>query len=186
MSERYKEWGLSMQAMRVGHERTAEGEHSEPIFATSSFVFANAAEAAARFAGDQPGNIYSRFTNPTVRIFEERLAVMEGGEACVATASGMSAVMAVCMGLLSAGDHVICSRSVFGSTLTLFEKYLTRFGIGVSFVGLTDVSAWRDAIRSNKYQNVVYGDALESADRGRRYTRPRSLSENRLIYCGRP
>jgi len=141
-----EKWALATKAVRVGHHRTAEGEHSEPIFTTSSFVFRSAAEAAARFAGDQPGNIYSRFTNPTVRIFEQRLAALEGGEACVATASGMSAILAVCMGLLATGDHMVCSRSVFGTTSVLFTKYLPRMGIETTFVPLTDLSAWEQAI----------------------------------------
>ena len=149
MSEFDEDWGLATRALRVGHERSNEGEHAEPIFATSSFVFESAAEAAARFAGDTPGNIYSRFTNPTVRTFEQRLAAMEGGAACVATASGMAAILATCMGVLNAGDHVICSHSVFGSTVTLFSKYLTRFGIDVSFVPLADTSAWEAAMQPN-------------------------------------
>ncbi|MCB1772838.1 MAG: O-succinylhomoserine sulfhydrylase [Gammaproteobacteria bacterium] len=135
--------------IRVGHERTAEGEHSEPIFATSSFVFGSAAEAAARFAGDTQGNIYSRFTNPTVRAFEERLAAMEGGESCVATASGMAAILATCMGLLQQGDHVISSRSIFGSTTMLFNKYLSRFGIETDYAKLSDVDDWARLIRPN-------------------------------------
>ena len=139
--------GFATRAIRTGHRRTPEGEHAEPIFATSSFVFESAAEAAARFAGDTPGNIYSRFTNPTVRAFEERLASLEGGEACVATASGMSAILATCMGLLAAGDHIVSSRSVFGSTTMLFNKYLGRFGIGTSYVPLADLEAWESAIR---------------------------------------
>jgi len=134
-------------AIRTGHHRTAEGEHSEPIFATSSFVFPSAAEAAARFGGDQPGNIYSRFTNPTVRAFEERLAALEGGEACVATASGMAAILSTCLGLLRAGDHILSSRSIFGSTTILFNKYLTRFGIETSFVDLANLEAWAAGIR---------------------------------------
>jgi len=141
------EWGLATKAVRVGHHRTAEAEHSEPIFTTSSFVFRSAAEAAARFSGDQPGNIYSRFTNPTVRIFEQRLAALEGGQACVATASGMSAILAVCMGLMATGDHMVSSRSVFGTTSVLFTKYLPRMGIETTFVPLTDLSAWEQAIR---------------------------------------
>ncbi|MGD2019776.1 MAG: O-succinylhomoserine sulfhydrylase [Thiohalocapsa sp.] len=140
-------WGFATRALRTGHARTAEGEHCEPIFTTSSFVFANAAEAAARFAGEAPGNIYSRFTNPTVRAFEQRLAALEGGAACVATASGMSAILATCMGLLKAGDHVVASRSLFGSTTMLFDKYLARFGISTSYVELTDREAWAAAIR---------------------------------------
>ena len=142
-----EEWGLATRAVRVGHQRSAEGEHSEPIFTTSSFVFRSAAEAAARFSGEQPGNIYSRFTNPTVRIFEQRLAALEGGEACVATASGMSAILAVCMGLMATGDHLVSSRSVFGTTSVLFSKYLPRMGIETSFVSQTDLGAWERAIR---------------------------------------
>ncbi|HYN77454.1 MAG TPA: O-succinylhomoserine sulfhydrylase [Lamprocystis sp. (in: g-proteobacteria)] len=138
---------FATRAVRVGHRRTPEGEHSEPIFATSSFVFGSAAEAAARFSGEAAGNIYSRFTNPTVRAFEERLASLEGGESCVATASGMAAILAVCMGLLKAGDHIVSSRSVFGSTTMLFNKYLSRFGIATSYVPLSDAAAWDAAIR---------------------------------------
>jgi len=147
MTQKNDNWGLATQAVRVGHQRTPEGEHSEPIFVTSSFVFGSAAEAAARFSGDEPGNIYSRFTNPTVRIFEERLAALEGGESCVATASGMSAILATCMGLLKAGDHIVSSRSVFGTTSVLYTKYLPRFGIDTSFVPLDDLQAWEEAIQ---------------------------------------
>ena len=139
--------GFATRAIRTGHRRTPEGEHGEPIFATSSFVFANAAEAAARFSGDVPGNIYSRFTNPTVRAFEERLASLEGGESCVATASGMAAILALCMGLLQTGDHIVSSRSIFGTTTMLFNKYLARFGIETSYVPLSDPAAWEAAIR---------------------------------------
>jgi O-succinylhomoserine sulfhydrylase len=147
MNNNEKEWGLATRGVRSGQSRTAEGEQSEPIFATSSYVFASAAEAAARFADDRTGNVYSRFTNPTVRTFEQRLAAMEGGESCVATASGMSAILATCMALLQAGDHIVCSRSLFGTTTVLFNKYLSRFGIDISFVPLTDLSAWEQAIR---------------------------------------
>ena len=133
-------------AIRTGHQRTAECEHSEPIFPTSSFVFASAAEAAARFSGDLPGNIYARFTNPTVRNFEQRLAALEGAESCVATASGMAAILSVCLALLKAGDHMLCSRSVFGTTTVLFEKYLSKFGVNTTFVDLTDIDAWAQAI----------------------------------------
>jgi O-succinylhomoserine sulfhydrylase len=136
-------------AIRTGHHRTAEQEHSEPIFATSSYVFASAAEAAARFAGDAAGNIYSRFTNPTVAAFEERLAALEGGEACVATASGMSAILAMCLGLLQTGDHLVSSRSIFGSTTVLFNKYLSRCGIETSYASLADLDAWAAAIQPN-------------------------------------
>lgn len=136
-------------AIRAGYERTAENEHSEAIFPTSSFVFGSAAEAAARFGGEVPGNIYSRFTNPTVRAFERRLAAMEGGESCVATASGMSAILATLMGLLRQGDHVVCSRSVFGTTTVLLNNYMGRFGVDVSYVPLSDLSAWAGATRPN-------------------------------------
>lgn len=134
-------------AIRAGQSRTGEGEHAEPIFPTSSYVFESAAAAAARFSGDEPGNIYSRFTNPTVRTFEQRLAVLEGGECCVATSSGMAAILSTCAGLLKAGDHVVCSRSVFGTTTVLFSTYLARFGIGTTFVPLADLDAWEQAIR---------------------------------------
>lgn len=137
------------QAIRTGHRRTAEHEHGEPIFTTSSFVFDNAAQAAARFAGDEPGNIYARFTNPTTQAFEQRLAALEGGESCVATASGMSAIMAICVGLLKAGDHLVSSSSVFGTTTVLFEKYLPRFGIETTFVQMTDIESWKSAIQPN-------------------------------------
>jgi len=141
------DYGFDTLAIRSGQTRTAEGEHSEPIFATSSYVFASAAEAAARFSGDQPGNIYSRFTNPTVRTFEQRLAAMEGAESCVATASGMSAILSTCLALLESGDHIVSSRSIFGSTTGLFTNYLAKLGIETSFVDLPDMAAWQAAIR---------------------------------------
>ena len=141
------DYALATRAVRAGQQRTSEGENSEPIFATSSYVFASAAEAAARFSGEQPGNIYSRFTNPTVRTFEERLAAMEGAERCVATASGMSAITATCIGLLKTGDHIVSSRSIFGSTTMLFENFLRKLGIETTFVELSDVSAWEQAIK---------------------------------------
>ncbi|ELW86888.1 MULTISPECIES: O-succinylhomoserine sulfhydrylase [Acinetobacter] len=141
------EYQLDTLAIRTGHTRSFEGEHGEPIFLTSSFVYENAAEAAAKFSGAEPGNIYSRFTNPTVTMFEKRLAALEGGERAVATSSGMAAIMAVAMSFLKAGDHVICSRAVFGSTVALFEKYVAKFNVAVTFVDLTDVSAWQAAVR---------------------------------------
>ncbi len=136
-------------AIRTGHQRTGENEHSEPIFTTSSFVFDNASQAAARFGGDDPGNIYSRFTNPTVRTFEQRLASLEGAESCVATASGMAAIMAICIALLESGDHLVSSRSVFGTTTVLFDRYLPRLGIETSLIDMTDLDAWKAAIRPN-------------------------------------
>ncbi|GMQ87822.1 MAG: O-succinylhomoserine sulfhydrylase [Gammaproteobacteria bacterium] len=139
--------GFDTLAVRAGQQRTAECEHAEPIFPTSSYVFENAADAAARFSGERPGNIYSRFTNPTVRTFEQRLAALEGGERCVATASGMSAIYATCAGLLQTGDHVVSSRSIFGSTTLLFTNYLHKFGIETTFVAQDDLPAWESAIR---------------------------------------
>jgi O-succinylhomoserine sulfhydrylase len=143
----YDEFDFDTRAVRAGQQRTLEGEHSEAIFPTSSYVFGSAFEAAARFSGDQPGNIYSRFTNPTVRTFEERLASLEGGKRCVATSSGMAAILATCAGLLKAGDHIVSSRSIFGTTTVLFSTYLAKFGIETTFVALADVQAWREAIR---------------------------------------
>ena len=140
------EWALATLAIREGHHRTAEGEHGEPIFLTSSYVFASAAEAAARFSGEQAGNIYSRFTNPTVRIFEERLAALEGTERCVGTASGMAAITATVLGLLQQGDHMVSSRSIFGTTVVLFDDIFSKFGISNTFVELSDLDAWERAI----------------------------------------
>ena len=146
MSEQQDSWGLSTQALRTGHRRTAEREHGEPIFTTSSFVFESAAHAAECFANETGEvNIYSRFTNPTVACFEERLAALEGAERGVATSSGMAAILAVCMAFLNQGDEVVCSRSVFGSTVGLFNRYMTRFGITTHFVELQDLQAWEAA-----------------------------------------
>ena len=143
----WSEFHPDTQAIRAGQHRTAEGEHAEPIFPTSSYVFGSAAEAAARFTGKVPGNIYSRFTNPTVRTFEERLAALEGGERCIAVASGMAAIATLAFGLLKAGDHVVCSRSVFGNTVLLFQNFLGKFGVETTFVDLTNEAAWAEAIR---------------------------------------
>ena len=140
--------GLDTLAIREGIDRTQYNEHNEPIFLTSSFVFDNAAQAAARFAGDEDGFIYSRAGNPTVAAFQNRLAALEGGEACVATASGMSAIMATVMSVTRAGDHVVAAFELFGATLQLFG-ILQRFGIEVSFVRQDDLDAWRAAIRPN-------------------------------------
>ncbi|MCC6708114.1 MAG: O-succinylhomoserine sulfhydrylase [Gammaproteobacteria bacterium] len=143
------ELGLATLACHAGRLRTAEMEQSEALFLSSSFCFESAAQAAARFAGTEEGNVYSRFTNPTVRIFEQRLAAMEGGERCVATASGMSAILSLSMAVLSAGDHVVVSRSVFGTTVNLFKNVLGRFGISTTFVDMTSAQAWRDAMQAN-------------------------------------
>ena len=141
--------GLSFatRAVREGQVRTNENEHSEPIFPTSSYVFASAAEAAARFSGEEPGNIYSRFTNPTVRTFEKRLASLEIAECCVATASGMAAITATIFGLLKTGDHIVSSRSIFGTTTVLLTNIVARFGIDTTFVELSELSAWEKAIK---------------------------------------
>lgn len=143
----WNDFRLETQAIRAGQRRTAEQEHNDPIFATSSYVFNSAAEAAARFSGKEPGNIYSRFTNPTVRAFEERLAALEGGERCIATASGMSAIAALGFGLLRSGDHVVCSRAVFGNTTLFFQNYMSKFGVVADFVDIDDYAAWERAMR---------------------------------------
>lgn len=142
-------WDFNTLAVRAGHDRTHEMEHAEAIFPTSSFVFSNAAEAAARFAGDEPGNVYSRMSNPTVRYFQDRLAALEGGESCIATSSGMSAILSVILALLKTGDHIVCSGSVFGTTTVLFQKYVQKFGVEISFVKLSDPEAWQRAVKPN-------------------------------------
>ncbi|OGI43265.1 MAG: O-succinylhomoserine sulfhydrylase [Candidatus Muproteobacteria bacterium RBG_16_65_31] len=149
MTDDNNDWAFDTRAVRAGQHRTNEGENSEPIFATSSYIFKNAAEAAARFSGAQPGNIYSRFTNPTVRAFEERLAALEGGARCIATASGMAAILTTCLTLLKSGDHLVASRNIFGSTVMLFNNYLAKFGVETTYVSLTDYAAWERAIRPN-------------------------------------
>ena len=136
-------------AVHAGTVRSQFGEHSEALFLTSSFVFENAAQAAARFIGEQPGNIYARFTNPTVTMFEERLAAMEGADQCIATASGMSAILACVMGLLKTGDHIVASRSVFGATINLFNNVIGKFGVTTTYVSATDVAEWQAAVRPN-------------------------------------
>ncbi|MWV18189.1 O-succinylhomoserine sulfhydrylase [Pseudomonas sp. L-22-4S-12] len=141
--------GFDTLAVRAGQHRGPEGEHGEAMFLTSSYVFRSAADAAARFAGEVPGNVYSRYTNPTVRAFEERIAALEGAEQAVATASGMAAILAIVMSLCSAGDHVLVSRSVFGSTISLFERYLKRFGVQVDYPPLADLAAWEAAFKPN-------------------------------------
>ena len=144
----WKKYRLQTRAVRAGQTRTHEGEQAEPIFTTSSYVFDSARQAALRFTGEEPGNIYSRFTNPTVRMFEQRLAALEEGERCVATATGMAAILATCMGLLKSGDHIVASRSLFGPTLILFQNILGRFGVRVSLAPLSDVKAWEQAVRA--------------------------------------
>src|SRR5487761_2134329 len=140
---------LETLAVRAGTVRSQFGEHSEALFLTSSFVFDSAAQAAARFIGEEQGNIYSRFTNPTVTMFEERLAALEGAEQCIATASGMSAILACVMGVLKAGDHIVASQSLFGATVNLFNNIIKKFGVETTYVSATDVAAWQAAVRPN-------------------------------------
>lgn len=144
-----QDYQIETLSVRAGTETTPYGENSEALFLNSSFRFKNAAQAAARFGGTEPGNIYSRFTNPTVTMFQDKLAALEGAEQCVATSSGMSAILACVMGLCNAGDHVVASRSIFGTSVQLFGNILKRWGLDVTFVSLTDVEAWRAAALPN-------------------------------------
>ena len=137
------------RAIRAGHIRGHENEHSEAIFATSSFIFDDAQVAAAKFEPNSKGNVYSRFTNPTVRTFQDRLASLDGGHSCLATASGMSAILLACMGILKAGDHVVCSRSVFGSISIFFSKIMSRFGVSCDFVSPVELENWDRAAKEN-------------------------------------
>ena len=136
------------RAVRSGQVRTSESEHNDPLFLTSSFVFDSARQAAARFAHEEEGNVYSRFTNPTVRTFEQRLAALEGVEHCVGTSSGMSAVLATCLALLKSGDHIVAAHDLFGSSVSLFSNVLSKFGIDTTFVSVTDLDGWKEAIRA--------------------------------------
>lgn len=136
-------------AIRGGIDRSDQGEHSELMYLTSSYLFENAEQAAARFSGDEQGNVYSRYTNPTVKTFEDRLALMEEAESCVATSSGMAAILSTCMALLRSGDHIVCSRDVFGSTTMLLNKFMAKMGIETTYVGLTDLDGWKSASKDN-------------------------------------
>jgi len=144
-----KDYQTETWAIRGGIERSEQGEHSELLYLTSSYLFEDAAQAAERFSGEEEGNVYSRYTNPTVRSFEERLALMEGAEACVATSSGMAAILSTCMALLQSGDHIVCSRDVFGSTTVLLNKFMAKMGVSTTYVGLTDLDAWKSACQEN-------------------------------------
>ncbi len=144
-----RDLGFATRAVRAGTVRSEYGEHSEAMFLTSSFVFDDAQQAARRFQNKEPGVVYSRFTNPSVQMFEERLASLEGAQRCVATSSGMAAVLAMCLGFLKTGDHIVTTPSLFGATVQLFDNYLIKFGVGVSYVGLTDPAAWEAAIAPN-------------------------------------
>lgn len=143
------DYGMQTLAVRAGQHRSDEGEHSEALYMTSSFVYADAADAAAHFAGEVKGNIYARFTNPSVRTFERRLAALEGGERCVATSSGMAAILTLCMAYLKAGDHLLAAKQLFGSSMSLFNNYLVKFGVTVTYVDVTNHAAWQAAIRDN-------------------------------------
>jgi O-succinylhomoserine sulfhydrylase len=145
LGEEAHEWAAETQAVRAGTHRSQFGEHGEALYLTSSYVFNTAAEAKARFVDGEPGMVYARFTNPTVMAFEERLAALEGAEAASATASGMSAILSTCLGLLKAGDHIVASASVFGATIQLFSTILSRFGVTTTYVALSDPAAWRAA-----------------------------------------
>jgi O-succinylhomoserine sulfhydrylase len=142
-----KEFETATKGVRAGQARTEFREHSEALFLTSSFVFETAAQAAASFAGSESGFVYSRFSNPTVSMFQDRLAALEGAQACVATSSGMSAILATAMALLKSGDHIVCSNAVFGATVQLFGNILSRFGVETTFVSPTKIGDWERAVR---------------------------------------
>ncbi|HEX2331571.1 MAG TPA: O-succinylhomoserine sulfhydrylase [Burkholderiales bacterium] len=144
-----KDYELATKGVRAGQARTEFQEHSEALFLTSSFVFKNARQAAARFAGEDEGMVYTRYTNPTVAMLQERLAALEGAESCVATASGMSAILTTAMTHLRSGDHVVCSNAVFGATIQLFNNVLSRFGVETSYVSPTRAEEWERAVRKN-------------------------------------
>ncbi|HPT51354.1 MAG TPA: O-succinylhomoserine sulfhydrylase [Accumulibacter sp.] len=147
MNDHCRDYSLETLAVRAGQERSQFNEHSEAMYLTSSFVFDSAAQAAARFSGEEEGNVYSRFTNPTVAVFQDRLAALEGAEACIATASGMSAILSLVMALCGNGDHIVASTGLFGATQQLLGNIMPRFGIQTTFVSQTDVAAWQAALR---------------------------------------
>src|SRR5687767_529628 len=144
-----KAYEIATKGVRAGTARTEFQEHSEALFLTSSFVFKNAKQAAARFSGEDAGMVYTRYTNPTVSMFQDRLAALESAESCVATASGMAAILTTALVHLKAGDHVVCSNAVFGATIQLFNSILSRFGIETTYVSPTKVEEWQKALRKN-------------------------------------
>lgn len=148
------DYGMQTIAVRAGQHRTDEGEHSEPIFTTSSYVYQSAADAAAHFDGTKTGNVYSRHTNPSVRTFERRLAALENGERAVATASGMGAILTMCLAYLKAGDHLLAANQLFGSSIGLFNNYMVKYGVEVSYVDCFDNDAWAKAVQPNT--KVIY------------------------------
>ncbi len=149
MNDLIHDYAFDTLAVRAGQERSQFNEHSEALYLTSSFVFDSAAQAAARFSGEQPGNVYARFTNPTVTMLQQRLAALEGADGCIATASGMAAILAMIMALLKGGDHIVASRSIFGATQQLLGNILPKFGIDTSFVDGGAPAAYRAALRPN-------------------------------------
>jgi len=144
-----KDLKFDTKAIREGYRTTQEQEHSEAIFLTSSFVFDSAEQAASRFSKEEPGNIYARFTNPTVDAFEKKLAALEGAQACVATSSGMAAIFASIMALVESGDHIVASRNMFGTSIVLLNTIVSKFNVGISYVDLSDLSQWENAIQDN-------------------------------------
>src|SRR5690606_7582471 len=148
------DYGMQTIAVRAGQHRTDEGEHSEAIFTTSSYVYESAVDAAAHFNGSKTGNVYSRHTNPSVRTFERRLAALENGERAVATASGMGAILTMCLAYLKAGDHLLAANQLFGSSIGLFNNYMAKFGVEVSYVDCFDNDAWAQAVQPNT--KVIY------------------------------
>ena len=144
-----KDLKFDTKAIREGYRTTQEQEHSEAIFLTSSFVFDSAEQAASRFSKEEPGNIYARFTNPTVDAFEKKLAALEGAQACVATSSGMAAIFASIMALVESGDHIVASRNMFGTSIVLLNTIVSKFNVGISYVDLGDLSQWQDAVQDN-------------------------------------
>ena len=140
---------FNTNAVRAGIERSQFGEHSEGLFLTSSFVFKNAKQAADRFSGVDVGNVYSRFTNPTVKLFEDRLAALENANSCVATSSGMSAILSIFMTFCKTGDHVVVSKSIFGTSVQLLNNFFKEWGLDITFVDLVDLDQWKNAIKKN-------------------------------------
>ena len=146
MTKPTSQLGFETRAVREGTMRSEFGEHSEALYLTSSFVFEDAEEAARRFQNLEPGMVYSRFTNPSVQMFEQRLASLEEAQDCVATASGMSAILSVCLGLLKSGDEIVTTGSLFGATIQLFDNFMTKFGVGIKYVDLSRPEEWEAAI----------------------------------------
>ena len=179
-----EEFSFDTLAVRAGYLQSSFQENSEALFLTSSFTYKSAAEAARRFANEEPGYIYSRFTNPTVTMFQDRLAALEGTEACIATATGMAAISSAVMGLLKQGDHIVSSQSVFGTVMPLLNQICKRFGIDTTWVDPTDLAAWQAAIRPNTH--AILRNTLESAFGNWRYCRAgQNRKASRGVACRR-